>query len=482
MRLEVSFRRRLTLAFVMVAAFAAGALAVGATAVVTSYRNNTFLDRARVDVQQDLALWDPDTPPQLLLRRLAPLEEPGGPGVIVLPPGQGALTSVEALTEADIPSGLRAEVQAERGRLVDAETSIGDERYLIIGQLLDRHRAEVYFFYSKTALLDGLRDLRVTLFAGWLLVTAVAAVVGSLVARRTLRPVQEAADAARSVTEGLLETRLHRGGDDEFGQWRTAFNEMVEALEDKIGALAEARDRERQFNADVAHELRTPLGTVVTAASILEERRAEIADDLRRPLELVVEGAGRLSQIVEELLELHTIESGEVVLQLEEVDVGEAIAAALHGHGWEDDVAFDAPRGLVVEADRRRLDRIITNLISNALRHGAPPVTVKAGRDGDLAVIRVIDHGDGVDADLQERIFDRYFKVSQARTSPGAAARQVSSGGGLGLAIARENAQLLDGSLELDDAAGPTSFVLRLPVRADAGGSARQQRHVTAPT
>src|SRR5207244_916785 len=138
----------------------------------------------------------------------------------------------------------------------------------------------------------------------WVLAVAVAAATGLLLARRTLGPVARASRAARDLAEGLLDTRLPVETRDEFGAWATSFNEMASALEAKIEALSEARERERRFTSDVAHELRTPLSAVVGEASLLREHLAELPAEVRRPAELLVGDVGRLRRLVEELMEI----------------------------------------------------------------------------------------------------------------------------------------------------------------------------------
>ena len=116
-----------------------------------------------------------------------------------------------------------------------------------------------------------------------------SAAAGALVARRVLRPVGQASAAAHALAEGLLETRLPVETDDEFGAWAASFNEMAEALEEKIRALSEAQARERRFTSDVAHELRTPLTALAGEASLLAEHLERMPPEAKRPAQLLVE-------------------------------------------------------------------------------------------------------------------------------------------------------------------------------------------------
>ena len=132
------------------------------------------------------------------------------------------------------------------------------------------------FFYDEQQVWHDLATLRNVLAGGWLLLTVLAGLAGTLLARRTLAPVAQASDAARSLAEGLLDTRLPVTGDDEFATWAASFNEMAEALESKIDALSQAEQRERVFTANVAHELRTPLTALVGEAQLLADQAGEL--------------------------------------------------------------------------------------------------------------------------------------------------------------------------------------------------------------
>ena len=460
-RFPTGLRRRLALMFVIVAGTSAGALAIGASTVVTSYRHHSFRDRAHLEVREDLAILDGSSLGRLLVPRLERSEQPGGPGVLVIEDGVIS-SSIETLSEGSVPPALRTAASSQPEVIVDGTTTISGDSYLVLGSRLSGE-AEAYFFFSQADLLRGLTELRVTLLIGWIIVVSAAAVVGTLVARRTLRPVQAAADAARSVAEGLLETRLVVDGDDEFGQWAQSFNEMVGALEEKILALERSRDRELRFNADVAHELRTPLGSLVTAATLVEEHADDLPPHLRRPSELVVAGARRLHRLVDELLELHRLEAGQEIVDPQHVDFAELVSATLSAHGWRDRVTVEAKQRPVVETDRRRVDRIVANLVGNALDHGGGDVTVEISCDDATASLAVRDLGPGIPPDALPNLFERYFKVSRSRTArPG---ERPSGGSGLGLAIAAEQARLLGGELRVESVLGTGStFTLELPL------------------
>jgi signal transduction histidine kinase len=283
-------------------------------------------------------------------------------------------------------------------------------------------------------------------------------VIGVLLARRTLRPVARASDAARSLAEGLLETRLPVEGRDEFGVWAQSFNEMAAALESKISALSAAQARERRFTADVAHELRTPLTALVGEASLLSEHLDVMPAQSRRPAELLIADVGRLRRLVEDLMEISRLDAGAESVRAESIDLGALVTGAVRSQGWDGQVRLDAT-SVRVTSDPRRLERIVVNLVDNALTHGGRGVSVAVRRDGSGAVVEVADRGPGIEPDHLAHLFERFYKADPSRSGRGT---------GLGLAIAQENARLLGTRIEVWSEPGRgTRFTLRLGVVAE---------------
>jgi two-component system sensor histidine kinase MtrB len=282
--------------------------------------------------------------------------------------------------------------------------------------------------------------------------------------------VRQASEAAGALAEGLLETRLPVETNDEFGAWAAAFNEMAEALEEKIRALSEAQARERRFTSDVAHELRTPLTALAAEAALLGEQLDRMPAEARRPAQLLVEDVGRLRRMVEELMEISRLDVGRENVRMEPVDLGALAAGVLRSRGWDTSVSLDA-EPIVVETDRRRAERVVSNLIENAVAHGGRDVAVRVGRDGTGAIVEVGDRGPGIAPKHLPHLFERFYKADPARSG---------GGSGLGLAIALENARLLGGRIDAWSEVGAGSrFTLTLPVAkplrggrgADAVGS-----------
>jgi two-component system sensor histidine kinase MtrB len=257
------------------------------------------------------------------------------------------------------------------------------------------------------------------------------------------------------MAEGMLQTRLPVEAEDEFGAWAASFNEMAEALEAKISELSEAQARERRFTSDVAHELRTPLTALVGEASLLRTHLDRMPEDARRPAELLIHDVARLRRLVEELMEISRFDAGSESVTAEPADLASLVQATIRTRGWESRVGVRSQE-TVVHSDRRRLERIVANLIGNALEHGGPNVQVLVGRSGGHSFVEVSDDGPGIDPEHLPQLFDRFYKADRSRSGRGS---------GLGLAIARENAHLLGGAIEVWSEPGLGSrFRLILPV------------------
>jgi two-component system sensor histidine kinase MtrB len=445
-------RRRLTLAFMLVAGISAAALAGGSYLVVRQARLDDSLDRSLEQARLNLVVGAellPDEGPPAVLDAYA---RRGSFATVLVANGQDFPSSL-SVGLAQVPGGIRRIVAEDQ--LAYERTEVAGTRYLVVGGRVPATEAEAYFFFSEEEIRDDLADLRTILLVGLSAVLLVAGLVGTLLARRTLAPVARASDAARSLAEGLLATRLPVEREDEFGAWASSFNEMAEALQAKITALSEAQARERRFTADVAHELRTPLTAIVNEASLLAEHLERMPAEARRPAELLVDDVARLRDLVEDLMEISRLDAGTQPVRPEPVDLASLVAAAVRARGWHERVHLEVGE-VVLQTDPRRLERIVANLIGNALEHGGRDVAVRVGRDGIGAFVEVADRGHGIAAADLPHLFDRFYKADPARTGPGS---------GLGLAIALENARLLGGGIDVWSEPGSgTRFTLRLPV------------------
>jgi signal transduction histidine kinase len=444
-------RRRLTIAFMLAVGVSAAALAAGSYLVV---RHNLLADSVDAGARQarrNLVI-APKYLPQGPAALLAAYERGGDFLTVGIDHGRPFSSSFFGVRQ--VPTDLRRLVR--QGKLGYKREAVAGTHYLVVGGPAGRNR-ELYFFFSEQNLRHELSQLRTILLAGLGMLVLVAGLVGAVLARRTLRPVARASAAAHSLAEGLLETRLPVTGRDEFGTWAQAFNEMAAALEAKILALSVAQARERRFTADVAHELRTPLTALVGEASLLAEHLDSMPTEARRPAELLITDVGRLRRLVEELMEISRFDAGRESVQAETVNLGSLAAAVVRARDWDGRVRLEAVE-VVITSDPRRLERIVANLVGNALEHGGRGVSVRIGRDGVGAVLEVVDQGPGIPPEHLPHLFDRFYKADAARSGRGT---------GLGLAIAQENARLLGGEIQVRSEVGEgTRFTLRLQPRA----------------
>jgi signal transduction histidine kinase len=463
-------RRRLAVTYAVVAAVATGALALGTHVAVSSSRLDDSVGSSVAQARTNLVLAgavlegssaSEDVVHLLDLYALRP-----GFETVALARGE-VLTSRFSLQDAQISPGMRQLVR--HGDLAFERVRIAETAYVVAGGRAPSSQTELYFLFSEEALRGDLAQLRTILLAGWAIVVLLSAAAGALVARRVLRPVARASAAAHALAEGLLETRLPVEADDEFGAWAASFNEMAQALEAKIGALAETQARERRFTSDVAHELRTPVTALAGEASLLAQHLERLPREAQRPAQLLVDDVRRLRRLVEELIEISRLDAGREDVRTEPVALHSITAGLLRSRGWHTSVSLDAEPTVVV-TDRRRAERILSNLIENALTHGGRDVAVRIGHDQTAAFVEVRDRGPGIAPEHLPHVFERFYKADPAR---------AGRGSGLGLAIALENARLLGGAIDArSEIAAGSCFTLRLPVAkplhdgraADAGG------------
>ncbi len=294
------------------------------------------------------------------------------------------------------------------------------------------------------------------------LLLALIAIVAVAAARPVLLPVRRLAQATQRMSGGDLSVRIQPQGRDELAQLVTSFNGMASALEGKVGELEQMEARARQFAGDVSHELRTPLTAMTAVADILHDHPG-LTGDAATAARLVRREVLHLNRLVEDLIEISRFDAGTAALVTDETDVAHAVGQCLRTRGWST-VGTDVPAGLSARLDRRRFDVLLANLVGNALRHGGPPVTVKAsirpdGRDGGQLVVEVRDHGDGLSPTAIPHLFDRFYKADTARSR--------SEGSGLGLAIAWENARLHGGHIQAGNhPGGGAVFTASLPLTA----------------
>jgi signal transduction histidine kinase len=443
-------RRRLIVAFVLVAAISAGALAVTSYLLVREARLEGSLTTSAAQARVDLTLATAITYAEAS-GFVQAYEQRGSHAVLIYPPDRRVAS--DAQVDPPIPAALRDLVR--QGQLGYQRMDVGGVPYLVLAGRVPGSAAELYLFFSEQSIAHNLSQLRNILAASWLGIMLLAALVGRALARRTLEPVARASEAARLMAGGQLDTRLPTDAADEFGAWAAAFNDMADALEAKIAALSAAQARELRFTANVAHELRTPLAALVAEASLLSDQVGNLPDPARRPVELLIGDVRRIRTLVDELLEISRLDARTEPVQQQLVNIRSLVTALISARGWEHRVAVDG-EPVELTTDPRRVERILANLIGNAIEHSGRDLRVRASADGVHGFVDVADAGPGIVPEHLPHIFERFYKADSARTS---------AGSGLGLAIALENARLLGGDISVSsDVERGSVFRLTLPL------------------
>ena len=304
---------------------------------------------------------------------------------------------------------------------------------------------------------------RVLVGVGFALVVLLAA-IASLVTRWVVLPVRHAAQAAQRLSAGHLGERMEVLGVDDLAALATSFNEMAASLQGKLRELEELSNVQRQFVSDVSHELRTPLSTIKMAADLLFEARAALEPAGARSVELLESQLERFESLLVDLLEISRFDAGAATLDTELVDVCDLVRRSADdaqqlAERRGSRIEFRLPAtGCFAEADRRRVERILRNILVNAVEHGeGKDVVVTTAIDSDAVAVSVRDYGVGLRPGEEQKVFDRFWRADPARA-------RTTGGTGLGLAISLEDARLHGGWLQAWGERGKGSvFRLTLP-------------------
>ena len=442
----------------MAATFALGGLLLCATFAVAAYsitrenlldqRERTALRRAYQDarlLRDQLAT--AGTSPADALAALTP---PGETAVVVHHRGRWYSSSLD-IGSAAIPDELRRSTEpgADGGQVAYVRVRSDEGPRLVVGVPVPVVDAVLYEVAPLTELQNGLRTLATVLASGTLIATALAALVGARLARQALRPLRPLSTTAAAIAAGDLDTRLPPTRDPDLAIMVGSFNSMVDALQQRL-------ERDARFAADVSHELRSPLTTLVTGVDLLNARRSELTPRSRQVLDLLTEDLTRFRTLLEDLLELAGRDAG-TPLDCAPVDLAALARHALETTGRAPALLRCIGEGpFVVAADKPRLERAVTNLLDNADRHGDGVTAVTVRRTDEHVALTVEDAGPGVPVPARERIFERFATASGARGS--------SPSTGLGLALVRETALAHGGTVQCcSGPAGGAHFVLLLP-------------------
>jgi two-component system sensor histidine kinase MtrB len=322
----------------------------------------------------------------------------------------------------------------------------------------------LYYLFPMSEEQQTLGLVRRSLITGGVLLMLLVGALTWLVTRQVVTPVRLARRVAERLASGRLEERMHVRGDDDIARLGTSFNQMAASLQKQIRQLEELSRVQRRFVSDVSHELRTPLTTVRMASDVLHDARGRFDPNTARAAELLQNELDRFELLLTDLLEISRFDAGAAVLDLEDVDlvavaeqVVEATAALASRRGVRV-VVRPASRPCLAEVDVRRVERIVRNLVTNAIDYaGSEDIEVLVDADGESAALAVRDHGVGLKPGEDALVFNRFWRSDPARA-------RATGGTGLGLSISAEDARLHGGRLEAWGEPGRGSqFVLTLP-------------------
>ncbi len=371
---------------------------------------------------------------------------------VLMVPGDGPREATAAGPVDQIPRSLRDFVKA--GQVSYQYATVRTEGFsgpaLLIGTPAPSRVAnlELYLIFPLTGEENTITLVRGTMATGGLVLLVLLAGIALLVSRQVVLPVRSASRIAERFAEGHLSERMPVRGEDDMARLAVSFNDMAESLQRQIGNLEEFGNLQRRFTSDVSHELRTPLTTVRMAADLIYDHGEDLDPALRRSTELLVSELDRFEGLLNDLLEISRHDAGVAELSVEAVDLRSTVNSALGKVGHLADEAAvemqvelpDHP--IIAEVDPRRVERILRNLIANAIDHAEQqPVQIRMAADEDTVAVTVRDFGVGLRPGEEKLVFSRFFRSDPSRV-------RRSGGTGLGLAISIEDARLHQGRLE----------------------------------
>ncbi|WP_406139429.1 MtrAB system histidine kinase MtrB [Streptomyces sp. NBC_01089] len=342
---------------------------------------------------------------------------------------------------------------------------------LVVGQRLediDHKPYQLYYLFPLSQEEKTLSLVKRTLATAGLFVVVLLGAIAWFLVRQVVTPVRMAAGIAERLSAGRLQERMKVTGEDDIARLGEAFNKMAQSLQSKIQQLEDLSRMQRRFVSDVSHELRTPLTTVRMAADVIHDARSDFDPVTARSAELLGDQLDRFESLLADLLEISRFDAGAAALEAEPIDLRETVRRVISGadplaerKGSRIRVVGDE-QPVVAEVDARRIERVLRNLVVNAVEHGeGNDVVVRFGVAGGAVAIVVRDYGVGLKPGEATRVFSRFWRADPARA-------RTTGGTGLGLSIAVEDARLHGGWLQAwGEPGGGSQFRLTLPRTAD---------------
>ncbi|CPR12043.1 sensor histidine kinase [Mycobacterium bohemicum DSM 44277] len=381
---------------------------------------------------------------------------------------EGAAASAAGPVD-QVPNSLRGFIKAGQAayQYATVHTDGFSGPALIIGTPASAQVAnlELYLIFPLKNEQATITLVRGTMITGGVVLLVLLAGIALLVTRQVVVPVRSASRIAERFAEGHLSERMPVRGEDDMARLAVSFNDMAESLSRQITQLEEFGNLQRRFTSDVSHELRTPLTTVRMAADLIYDHSEDLDPTLRRSTELMVNELDRFETLLNDLLEISRHDAGVAELSVEALDLRATVRSALGnvGHLAEEagiELQVDMPdTEVIAEVDARRVERILRNLIANAIDHAEhKPVQIRMGADEDTVAVTVRDFGVGLRPGEEKLVFSRFWRSDPSRV-------RRSGGTGLGLAISIEDARLHQGRLEAWGEPGQGAcFRLTLPL------------------
>lgn len=438
------------------------------------------MDRARAAVEEQIRASDTSNSLQVRLNaarsvlsdRTSTGSEPGAGAVydpvLVAPDVNGG--DVSSPAQNPVPESLREFVRQGQVSVQYATIPTGGQtasKTLIIGSPVaaDIPGLELYLIMPLDNEESTLTLMRGLLSAGAIVLLVLLVVIAWVFSQQLTVPIRTASRIAERFATGHLRERMVVDGQDEVARLATSFNEMAEKLSRQIRQLKEFGDLQRQFTSDVSHELRTPLTTVRMAADLIHDNAEDLDPMTRRASELMNTELDRFESLLGDLLEISRHDAGVANLSAERVDIRGAVKSALgQVRAIAEDVGcefvVDLPEDpVMVRIDSRRVERVLRNLLANAVDHSeGNPVNVTLRVGSESLAVTVVDHGMGLKPGEADLVFNRFWRSDPSR-------ERRTGGTGLGLAIAKEDAQLHGGRLEATGEPGlGACFRLTLPL------------------
>ncbi|MBT2387652.1 MtrAB system histidine kinase MtrB [Streptomyces sp. ISL-11] len=385
---------------------------------------------------------------------------------------RGPRASGDLDPDRSIPVDLRKQLDLKTGAL-ERSTSIKHsasdegEPALVVGKRmydLNGDAYQLYYLFPYTQEEKSLKLVKGTLATAGVFVVVLLGAIAWLVVRQIVTPVRMAAGISERLAAGVLQERMKVTGEDDIARLGEAFNKMAQNLQVKIQQLEQLSRMQRRFVSDVSHELRTPLTTVRMAAEVIHEAREDFDPVTARSAELLYGQVDRFESLLADLLEISRFDAGAAALEAEPVDLRDVVHRVIDGalplaeRKGSKLLVQGGEQPVVAEADARRVERVLRNLVVNAVEHGeGRDVIVRLAAAGGAVAVAVRDYGVGLKPGEATRVFNRFWRADPARA-------RTTGGTGLGLSIAVEDARLHGGWLQAwGEPGGGSQFRLTLP-------------------